>query len=508
MSIYIGLDLGCTGCKAIAIDDNGKTQATASVRYDGTLIAKGNNAYDQDPSILGRAGMECLKRVISFLDGNKVEAICVTAQMHSMVALNANKEVLRPMISCVDARNDRQIQEIYEKCGGVNRFLSFTDNRMVASCTGGKILWMKENEPDLYKRTDVVITPKDYFRMLLTGEIATDESDASGYGLYDVKNRCWSRELLEHIGIPASILPEVKHSNAYAGKILPQIADELQISKNTKIVMGGGDAIVQTAGAGAVEKGIYSIVLGSGGNISASSESFYENEKGNIQFYASSVPENWVAYAGIMSVGNTTNWFRNVFMGKEEKAFSGLEKTASNVPAGSRGLIFFPSMLGQRNPVEDTSAKGIFLGLDIEHRTGHMFRAVLEGIAMGMKEISETIIPACGKPESLILSGGGADNDLWCQIFADVFQITVKRVENGAFCGARGAAILAMGCEKDKENLRKLFRNNRVERTWEPTKENAAVYEELFSIYKTVYAENREEFARIRKFREKYEKSQ
>ena len=165
-------------------------------------------------------------------------------------------------------------------------------------------------------------------------------------------------------------------------------------------------------------------------------------------------------------------------------------------------------MLGQRNPVEDTSAKGIFLGLDIEHRTEHMFRAVLEGIAMGMKEISETIIPACGKPESLILSGGGADNDLWCQIFADVFQITVKRVESGAFCGARGAAVLAMGCEKDKENLRKLFRNNRVERTWEPTKENAAVYEDLFSIYKTVYAENREEFARIRKFRDHYEHSQ
>ena len=506
MSIYIGLDLGCTGCKAIALDENGKIQAVASKRYDGTLIAKGNNAYDQDPVVLRDAGMHCLKDLVSCLDGSKVEALCVTAQMHSMVALNSRKEVLRPMISCVDARNDAQIQEIYEKCGGIDRFLSFTDNRMVASCTGGKILWMKENEPDLFEQTDVIITPKDYFRMILTGEIATDESDASGYGLYDVKKRCWSRELLDCIGVSASILPEVKHSNAYAGKILPQIADELQISKNTKVIMGGGDAVVQTVGAGAVDKGTYSVVLGSGGNVSASSDSFYENRTGNIQFYASAVPEMWVAYAGIMSVGNTTNWFRSLFLPDQRDAFEKLEKMAAEVPAGSNGLIFFPSMLGQRNPIEDTSAKGIFLGLDIEHHTGHMFRAVLEGIAMGMKEISETIIPACGRPEILILSGGGAENDLWCQIFADVFQITVKRVENGAYCGARGAAVLASGCGRNKKELQKLFRKNGIERIWQPDKEKTAIYEDLFEIYKTVYEENKNQFSRIRKFREKYDK--
>ena len=508
MNIYVGLDLGCTGCKAIAIDNNGKMRAAASIRYDGTLIARGNNAYDQDPSVLREAGLECLKKLISNLNGEEVQTIGVTAQMHSLVALNAERKVLRPMISCVDARNDAQIQEIYEKCGGIDRFLAFTNNRMVASCTGGKILWMKEKEPELFEQTDVVITPKDYFRLILTGETATDESDASGYGLYDVKNRCWSRELLECIGIPESILPEVKHSNAYAGNVLPQIAEELHISKNTRVVMGGGDAIVQTAGAGAVEKGINSVVLGSGGNISATSDSFYENREGNIQFYAASVPEMWVAYAGIMSVGNTTNWFRSTFTENNAVSFDKLEEYASNTPAGSNGLIFFPSMLGQRNPVEDTNAKGIFLGLDIEHHIGHMFRSVLEGIAMGMREVSETIIPACGKPELLVLSGGGAENGLWCQIFADVFQIPVKRVENGSYCGAKGAAILGMGCDRNREGLQELFKNNETEQIWEPNRKNAAVYDDLFEIFKTIYAANKEEFARIKSFREKYDKNQ
>ncbi len=506
MSIYLGLDLGCTGCKAIAVDDQGNTVNTASGRYDGTLIAKGGNAYDQDPAVLRDAGMQCLQDVLSGIDRNDVKAIGVTAQMHSMVVLDRDKKVIRPMISCVDARNDKQIQEIYEKCGGIENFLSMTNNRMVASCTGGKMIWMRENEPELFQRVRYVMTPKDYFRMQLTGEILTDESDASGFGLYDVKRRCWNKSLLELIEIPASILPEVRASNAFAGNILPEIAGELGIPGSTKVVAGGGDAVVQTAGAGAVSKGVYSIILGSGGNISASSDVFYENKKGNIQFYAASIPGMWVAYAGVMSVGNTTNWFREVFMQNQRDAFAELEKAAAAVDAGCNGLLFYPSMLGQRNPIEDTNAKGMFLGLDMEHHAGDMFRAVLEGIAMQMREIADTITPACGPMESVVLSGGGSCNDLWCQIFADIFQIPVQRAANSAYCGARGAAILGMGCGKDKPELQKLFGNNGKERTWEPDREKSAVYQELFEIYKHIYADNREAFARIKKFRDRYEK--
>ena len=502
MNIYLGLDLGCTGCKAVAIDENGKVLASDEKRYDGSLIARGNKAYDQDPSVLRKMGMQCLTDTVSCLNGNAVRAIGVTAQMHSLVALDAQRNVLRPMISCVDARNDAQILEIYDKCGGMDRFLSFTNNRMVASCTGGKMLWMKQNEPELFERTDVVVTPKDYFRLLLTGETATDESDASGYGLYDVKNRCWSRELLEMIGISESILPKVKPSNAYAGDILPEIARELHVPRTTKIVIGGGDAIVQTAGAGAVEKGIYSVVLGSGGNISAASDTFYENKNGAIQFYASAIPEMWTAYAGIMSVGNTTNWFRSTFA--QGRTFAELEACACDTPAGSGGLLFFPSMLGQRNPIEDTNAKGIFLGLDIEHHIGHLFRSVLEGIAMGMREVAESLIPACGEPRTLILSGGGAANDLWCQIFADVFQIPVKRAESGAYCGARGAAILGMGCGMGKEALKELFKRSGTQQIWEPNKRNAALYDELFALFQAIYPDNRRQFARIKTFRVTY----
>ncbi len=505
MDIYIGLDLGCTGCKAVAADENGNVVSTESRRYDGTLLYKGGGAYDQDASVLRNEGLSCLKNLIEKTERKSVRAIGVTAQMHSLVALDKDLRVLRPMISCVDMRNDRQIRDIYEKTGGMEGFLSLTNNRMVASCTGGKIAWMQENEPELFEQVRLILTPKDYFRLVLTGNTGTDESDASGFGLYDVKNRCWSKTLLNLTGISEEILPEVRPSNAFAGRLLPEIAEYLGIPEETRVVMGGGDAVVQTVGAGAVDDGVYSVVLGSGGNMSAHTAAYYDNRDGKIQFYASSLPGKWISYAGLMSIGNTTNWFRNVFARESREPFNLLEKEAAGSAAGSRGLIFYPSMLGQRNPVEDTDARGMFIGLDIEHTRGEMFRSVLEGTALGMKEVSEALIPACGERKTLILSGGGAGNDLWCRIFADVFQVPVMRADHAAYCGAKGAAILASGCDESRKDLEARFRRPKAAGVFEPDRANAELYEELFGIYKSLYETNREAFGKIAAFRTGHE---
>ena len=505
MDIYIGLDLGCTGCKAVAADEDGNVLAAASRRYDGTLIYKGQGAYDQNAAVLRDEGLQCLKELTGVIDGESVRAIGVTAQMHSLVALDKDRNVLRPMISCVDMRNDAQIREIYEKTGGIEKFISLTNNRMVASCTGGKMIWMQENEPELFSKTVCAMTPKDYFRMILTGKTGTDESDASGFGLYDVKNHCWSKPLLEKIGIPEEILPEVKPSNAFAGNVLPEIAEYLGIPRETAVVMGGGDAVVQTIGAGAVDDGDYSVVLGSGGNTSAHTGTFYPNLDGKMQFYASSVPEKWISYAGLMSLGNTTNWFKNVFARECGDPFAVLEAEAAEASPGSRGLLFYPSMLGQRNPIEDTNARGMFIGLDIEHTRGEMFRSVLEGIAMGMKDVSEALVPACGERKALMLSGGGAGNDLWCQIFADVFKVPVKRAYYAPYCGAKGAALLAAGCGENRADLEMRLKGVKPEKEFIPDPETAEIYDEMYEIYRGLYESERETFRKLGELREKRE---
>lgn len=505
---YIGVDIGSSGCKAIAVDGEGKTLGVQSVRYDNTLVCTGLGCYEQPARVLRDAGLDCIRALVRELGPDRrTAAIGLTGQMHGLVALDEHLEPLRPILSCVDFRNEKQNDEIYAKVGGKEGLLPYTNNKMVPSCTAGKILWMRENEPALFARTRAVVNPKDYVRTVLTGVPATDESDASGFGVYDVRNHRWNRELLDLIGLPEEVLPPVFHADQAVGTVLPEVAAELGLGPDTVVVAGAGDAIMQTVGSGAVEEGVYSVVLGSGGLISTSLGVCAHNEGARLQVYSSAIRDQWVAYTGLMSVGTSVNWMRESLYAAEsargaEEGFRRMDEEAARVRPGCDGLLFFPSLLGQRNPVDDPYAKGVTVGLTPSHTRGHLYRALLEGLAFGMREVYLQLREVGAPMRCIRISGGGAVNTLWCQIFADLFQAPVRRVPEYSACGALGAAVLASHHGKDPASLPGRFASFGSDRTFEPDASKKAVYDDLFAVYTQIYPASKGIFQALKRFDE------
>lgn len=500
--IYLGVDVGTSGCKAIAIDAAYETLATSSVRYDDSLVCTGPGSYDQDAKVLLEAGLRCVGDLVKKVGSQyRVAALGFTGQMHGLVALDEQLRPLRPVMSCVDFRNGKQNEEIAKLFGGENGLLPFTNNKMIPSCTGGKILWMKENEPELYAKIKVIVNPKDFVRTAFTGIAVTDESDASGFGLYDVKRHCWSGELLKRLAIPEDLLPKVYPSAQIVGTVLPEIAQRLGISQDAAVIAGAGDAIMQTVGSGATRKGIYSVILGSGGLIAASFDHCVENEGGRLQIYSSALKDQWVGYAGLMSVGTSVKWFKDQFYSNDTD-FGELEKNAASVRPGCDGLLFYPSLLGQRNPVEAPFARGVVVGFKPAHTKRHMYRALLEGVAMGMREVSRQLSKMGAPVERIHISGGGAASDQWCQIFADVFQVPVCRIREYSSCGAQGAAKLAANA--GREHPENVFDQPGYDRVFEPSSANRDVYNDLYEVYVKLFPASASLFDDLKRFEQKH----
>lgn len=502
--VFLGVDVGTSGCKAVALNSEGRLLGVQSRRYDDSLVYLGDGGYDQPAEVLRSAALGCIKALAEQF-GKGVAAIGFTGQMHGLVALDDSLAPVRPIISCVDFRNKEQNDAIYAAVNGEEGLLEYTNNKMVASCTAGKILWMRENEPENFARTRVVLNPKDYVRTVLTGIPVTDESDASGFGVYDVRSHCWSSSLLERIGLPVSILPPVCHADEVVGTVLPDIAAELGISPDTQVVAGAGDAIMQTVGAGAVEDGDYSVILGSGGLISTSLKHCVHNEGARLQIYSSVLRDQWVAYVGLMSVGTSVNWFRERFYAAESATsaadgFSAMDREFESVPPGCDGLMFFPTLLGQRNPVEDPYARGAAVGLTPLHTRGHLYRALLEGLTFGMREVYEQLRQAGAPMQRIRITGGGAVNPNWCQLFADVFQVPVCRMEGYASAGAVGAAVLASQCGKDPRSLPARFGKVGVEKVFEPDPSKKELYDRLFALYVQIYPSLKPMFHALKEF--------
>jgi xylulokinase len=509
-SIYIGLDIGTSGCKGIAIDEDFNTLAVNGIGYENSLLYKGLGKYDQPPQVLKEASLNCLKNLVEQLDSStQVTTIGLTGQMHGLVALDRDLNPVRPIISCVDFRNEEQNQRIYEIVGDKSGLLKYTNNKMLPSSTAGKILWMMENEPELFKKVRVILNPKDYIRTVLTGIPGTDNSDASGYGLFDVKHGSWNKNLIDLIGIPEIILPGVSSSNQIVGCVLPEVANYLGVSSDVAVVAGGGDAVIQTIGAGAVSDGTYSVVLGTGGLISTSIKNYKKNTGSLVEFFSSGIDNQWVSYAGIMSVGASVDWLKNNYYGSEEKEsynhiYNVMESDALEAGAGSQGLIFYPSLLGQRNPINDPFAKGLLIGLTPRHVKGHVYRSLLEGIALGMKDVYNQLKLLGGSVDKIHISGGGASSNLWCQIFADVFQVDVIKVANYQHCGALGAAKLAVGANYEAKRLEELFRDVRIDKSFKPNVRKADLYNDLYKIYSRIYSASKPFFTDLKQFGEKH----
>jgi xylulokinase len=374
------------------------------------------------------------------VDGKAVAAVGLTGQMHGLVLLDADGEVLRPAILWNDQRTGAQCDEIHRRLGK-EHFIQITGNAALTGFTAPKILWVNQNEPEIYQRARHILLPKDYGRFRLTGEYAMDKADGSGTVLFDLRKRDWSPEVLKALEIPASWLPPTYEGPQVTGRVSPAAAAETGLLAGTPVMAGGGDQAAGAVGAGVVEPGIVSLVMGTSGVVFASTDQPLIEPQGRLHAFCHAVPGYWHLMGVMLSAAGSLQWHRDTLA--PQTSFDDLVAEAAQAPAGCEGLFFLPYLTGERTPYPDPLARGAWVGLTVRHKRAHLTRAVLEGVAFGLKD-SFTLIQQAGLGEvrQVRVSGGGAKSPLWRQILASVLNVelvTVNTTEGAAY----GAAICA-----------------------------------------------------------------
>jgi len=470
----LGIDVGTSGCKALLMDEKGKILATATEEYP--LYAPKPLWSEQNPEDWWRGTCRTVRSVLAQLPGETVCAVGLSGQMHGMVALDEKGKVIRPAILWNDQRTAAECAEITEAAGGLEGLLSLTNNQMLTGFTGGKILWLKKHEPENFAKARVILNPKDYIRYRLTGAYATEVSDASGTGLFDVKNRKFSAKLLDILGLSPSLFPPCFESTEVPSASSAEAAAETGLPVDTPVAGGGGDAVISTTGLGLAKPGRIGITLGTSGVVAMGLADYMDNPGGALQISCGNAPGSWHAMGVTLSAAGSYAWFRQAFGG----SFRELDALAAAVPAGSEGLVFTPYLTGERCPVNDPDAKGVFAGITSRHGKGHFARAVLEGVAYSLKQVYDLI----GAPsKELVLAGGGAKSPLWRQIFADVFALPLRTVYGSAEGGAFGAALVAGVAAGLWESLEETVGLIENESETLPESANAGVYREGYARY-------------------------
>ncbi|CAB1060918.1 Xylulose kinase (EC [Olavius sp. associated proteobacterium Delta 1] len=490
----IGIDIGTSGCKTLIIDGNGQVVARALEEYPLSTPQPGWS--EQDPEHWWQAVKSTLKQSVGTFDHvADIKAIGLSGQMHGLVALDKDCRVLRPAILWNDQRTGPQCQEIHDLAGGVEGLLKLTNNRMLPGYTGGKIIWLRQNEPQLYEKLNIILNPKDYIRYRLTGEFATEVSDASGTGLFNVRQRQWSRELLDLLEIPMDWLPRCYESPEISGQLSGEVAADLGLPAGLAVAGGGGDSVIQTTGTGLVEPGILGTTIGTAGIVAMALDKCYDNPDGRLQVFCNNTPHRWHTMGVTLAAGGSLRWIRDMLGGAEnevarwlgEDVYELFSREAAAIEPGSDGLLFMPYLIGERCPYPDPNARGGFIGLTLRHDRRSILRSVLEGVIFSMRDVAR-LITDMGLPITQIrTSGGGALSDLWRQIHADVFNSEVITVSGSAEGGAYGAALVAGTGVGMWSSVEEAVQVVRAETHNMPIAENFEIYNKLFPIYRELY---------------------
>lgn len=495
MTYLLGLDVGTTGAKALLIDVEGTVVVSAIEEYP--MFTPHALWAEQDPEDWWKATQRSLRRVLSEADvkPDEVKAIGLTGQMHGLVLLDRDSRVLRPCIMWNDQRTGLQCASITKKVG-LHRLLELTGNPVLPGFTASKIVWVRENEPDVYDRSAHVLLPKDYIRYRLTGEHATEVSDASGTSLLDVRHRCWSDEMLSLLNIPKVWMPAVHESTEVTGQVSRAAAEATGLQSGTPVVGGGGDQAAGAVGNGIVRPGVVSVTIGTSGVVFAHTEKLGVEREGRIHAFCHAVPNAWHVMGVTLAAGGSLRWFRDTF-GEPERAkasqigadpYEVLLSEASMVPAGSEGLLFLPYLSGERAPYADPNAKGVFLGLTLRHTKAHCVRAVLEGVAYSLRDCFELMRAMGIHADQVRVSGGGARSPLWRQILSEVFDtelVTLESTEGAPY----GAALLAGAGTGIYQSVSEACEQTiRIASRTAPDQVRVRIYQEYFSVYRSMYA--------------------
>ena len=439
----LGIDVGTGGSRALVIDDAGRITSSATVEH--VPFASPQTGWaEQDARDWWRASTLAIRDVLSKENPEEIGAIGLSGQMHGLVLLDKNDKVLRPSIIWCDQRTDVQCGSLTKEIGA-ERLIKLTCNPALTGFTLPKMLWVRECEPQLWQQVHAVLLPKDYVRLRLSGDKATDVADASGTLLFDVAQRKWSEEMLSATEIDRRLLPRVYESPHVTGIVSPAGAEATGLRAGTPIVAGGGDQAAGAVGMGIVRSGTVSATIGTSGVVFAASDKPALDPKGRVHTFCHAVPERWHVMGVTQGAGLSLRWYRDQFGAGNEHGrdpYDRLTEEAAHAPAGSDGLLWAPYLMGERTPHLDPHARAALVGLTASHTRAHVVRAILEGVAFSLRDTFEIFEEMNVPVEEVRLGGGGARSSLWRQIQADIYGREVKTVaaEEGA---AYGAALLA-----------------------------------------------------------------
>jgi xylulokinase len=456
MPPLVGIDVGTTGVKAVAISETGDVLAVAEEGYGLSMPQPGWS--EQDPEDWWRASEAALARL-----GVDAAAIGLSGQMHGLVCLDGQDRVLRPAILWNDQRTGAECAEIEERVG-LERLIALTGNRALTGFTAPKLLWLRRHEPETYARIRHVLLPKDYVRLRLTGARAIDAADASGTLLFDVARRRWSAEVLDALELPAEWLPEVHESTEIAG---------------------AGDQQAAALGVGAVEPGTLSVVLGTSGVVLATLPAYAADEEARVHVFCHAAPALWEAMGVMLSAAGSLHWFRHALAA--DVTYDELTAEAGRWPPRAEGVTFLPYLQGERTPHADPDARAVFEGLSLRHDRGALVRAVLEGVAYGLRDSLELLCALGVQPRAGRASGGGARSRLWLEIVASVLGVPLEltAVEEGSAYGAALLAGVAAGAFASAQEAVEAC--VRVRGRVEPNAAWATAYEEGYARFRALY---------------------
>ncbi len=505
MAYLIGIDIGTSGTKTLICDASGKVLATAMAEH--AIQSPKPGWSEQIPEDWWTATKIATKAVLkkARVKGSDITGIGLSGQMHGSVFLDRSGKVIRPALLWNDQRTVEECAEIERKAGGRNELIAMVANPALTGFTAPKILWLRKNEPKNYEKTAQILLPKDYIRYRMTGEYATEVSDASGTLLLNVAKRVWSDELLGKLKIDKALLPKVYESFEVSGKLTRAAAAELGLAEGTPVVGGGGDQAAGAIGNGIVASGIVSATLGTSGVVFAHSDKPTRDPLGRVHTMCHAVPGKWCVFGCMLSAGGSFQWFRNQLAQHEIAEAKRLKvdpyelliAQADAAPAGSEGLFFLPYLTGERCPHPDPNARGAWIGISTRTTRGMMIRSVLEGVTYGMRDAIEIMKDMNIPITQIRASGGGARSPFWRQLQANIYRAPVV-LTNASEGPAYGVALLAgvgtgvwksveQACESSISQATKIA----------PQKRTADLYEKHYQVHRKLYHDLKARYAEI-----------
>lgn len=489
-ALLLGVDFGTGGCKITVIDDSGYIKAEATREYP--TYHPEQNSSEQNPEDWFEAFKQSLKEVSESgkVNLNDLQGISLDASTHNVVLLDKSNKIIRPTIMWTDQRSIKEVAYLEENYG--EKIFDVCFQKVAPTWTLPQLLWIKNNEPENYKKIKKIMFIKDYIRFLLTGSWETDYIDAQGTLFFDMRKMKWSEELCAIIDLDLNVLPPLCNPFDVVGEISEEASKITGLPSGIPVICGSSDSAVEDYGAGAIEPGQCILKLATAGNVNVMTEKPYPSLF--TLTYSHIVPDMWYTVAATNTAASSMRWFRDVFCERETgvsrnkkiNIYSLAEEMVALIPAGSEGLIYHPYLLGERSPYWDPFLRSSFTGATMNHRKPHFLRALMEGVAFSLKDCYRVIEDMKLKVKEFIIIGGGSRSNVWCQIVSDVFSHDI--IKPSVSDASYGAAIIAgvgIGLFSDlKEAVKKC---NRIEKVYRPNKENSNIYKKLFKIYLEIH---------------------